>query len=101
MRRPPLRAAPQQPEVRSAAAAPAAARGAPPIPPTADESAEEAEEYFQKLVVWVNVALEEALATKALGLRSKGKKPNVLRALPIQARDAQEQSCSYKAPSSL
>ena len=65
-----------------------------------DENVQEMEAYFNKLAVWVQRMVEEAVKTKAPGLRAtdfEKKPPYQFGALPIRAV-ADAEGSSYKAP---
>ena len=75
--------------------------GPPPSRPAVGASRDDLETYFQKLAVWVQCMLAEAMKTKAPGLRSAAfsqKAPYQFQPLPIQQQVGHEQSSSYKAP---
>ena len=85
------------------ALAAAQGQGPPPFRPATDENVREMEAYFKRLAVWVQRMVEQAVKTKAPGLRAKdlqGKSPHYFVALPIRALDDTESSSSYcnKAP---
>ena len=90
----------QKPTMAETLAA-AQGHGPPPPRPATDENVQEVEAYFNKLAVWVQRMVEQAVKTNALGLRAtdfEGKSPHCFEALPIRDLDGGGESSSYKAP---
>merc|ERR1711940_33229 len=74
--------------ITNAALAAAQGRGPPPPRPATEENVQEVEAYINKLAVWVQRMVEEAVKTKAPGLRAtdlENKSPHYFGALPIRA----------------
>ena len=82
------------------ALAAAQSHGPQPPRPATDDNVPEMDAYFNRLAVWVHRMVQEAVKTKAPGLRAtdfEQKSPHQFGALPIRGK-ADAEGSSYKAP---